>query len=591
MFLEYYGVREQPFGVTPDPRFLYFGEGHREALASLFYGIESGCGFLGLIASPGLGKTTLLFHLLEKLRNSAQTVFLFQTQCGSREMFRHLLNDLGIDSAELDLAGMHEALNSVLLNNARKGRRVVVVIDEAQNLKNSVLETVRLLSDFETPQSKLLQIVLSGQPQLADNLSDPGMTQLRQRISVIARLHPFARVETLVYMEYRLSKAGYSGPPLFTYGAADLIATKSRGNPRTINNLCFNAMTLGFAKRQKQIDAATVSEVLADLDLDGISTHHSAAPEVVEDSLFSFDGISPSNDLTYQDFHDAVRAAWGDGTPVRIENRPAQEGPKWVEPDSVPRPVDATLRMSLQTEGTTRTSVELDQSQKEGNGNGSGSLPIPTRSPVALADQVNPQAPQQIEGRKDQTPSPAALPGPEGYTAKPWVRRDRAAQLENKNAPSGSPRQPMGHAKSPNATEDKHRQNRTEQGVSSAASPTSATMASSRGREILKATWEAVSQPFQGAHKKETGPAEENRAARRGTIIAVAFALTTSGLMFGWRHHEIMQPTLNDGTGVSARSLVASSLPSASLLDSRDSRTLNMTLSSWQILNRAEAKQ
>ena len=102
-------------------------------------------------------------------------------------------------------------------------------------------------------------------------------------------------------------------------------------------------MTLGFAKRQKQIDAATVSEVLADLDLDGISTHHSAAPEVVEDSLFSFDGISPSNDLTYQDFHDAVRAAWGDGTPVRIENRPAQEGPKWVEPDSVPRPVDATL--------------------------------------------------------------------------------------------------------------------------------------------------------------------------------------------------------------------------------------------------------
>ena len=131
-------------------------------------------------------------------------------------MFRHLLNDLGIDSAELDLAGMHEALNSVLLNNARKGRRVVVVIDEAQNLKNSVLETVRLLSDFETPQSKLLQIVLSGQPQLADNLSDPGMTQLRQRISVIARLHPFARVETLVYMEYRLSKAGYSGPPLFS---------------------------------------------------------------------------------------------------------------------------------------------------------------------------------------------------------------------------------------------------------------------------------------------------------------------------------------------------------------------------------------
>jgi general secretion pathway protein A len=158
MFLEYYGLREQPFGVTPDPRFLYFGATHREALASLFYGIESGCGFLALIAPPGMGKTTLLFHLLEKLRSSAQTVFLFQTQCGSREMFRHLLNDLGIDSLEQDLAAMHESLNSVLLSNARKGRRVVLVIDEAQNLKDSVLETVRLLSDFETPQAKLLQI-------------------------------------------------------------------------------------------------------------------------------------------------------------------------------------------------------------------------------------------------------------------------------------------------------------------------------------------------------------------------------------------------------------------------------------------------
>src|SRR6202051_2450499 len=291
MFLEYYGLREQPFGVTPDPRFLYFGATHREALASLFYGIESGCGFLALIAPPGMGKTTLLFHLLEKLRSSAQTVFLFRTQCGSREMFRHLLHDLGIDSIDQDLATMHESLNAVLLSNARKGRRVVLVIDEAQNLKESVLETVRLLSDFETPQAKLLQIVLSGQPQLADKLSHPSLTQLRQRISVFSRLHPFTRVETMVYIEYRLCKAGYSGPPVFSYAAADLIAAASKGIPRTINNLCFNALTLGFAKRQKQIDAATVCEEMADLDLECLRTHLSAVPEVSEDALSSFDGI------------------------------------------------------------------------------------------------------------------------------------------------------------------------------------------------------------------------------------------------------------------------------------------------------------
>ena len=168
MFLEHYGLRDQPFGVTPDPRYLYFGATHREALASLYYGIETGCGFMTLIAPPGMGKTTLLLHLLDRVRNSAQTVFLFQTQCDSREFLRCLLTDLGIDAREQNLAHMHEALNSVLLSNARTGRRFVLVIDEAQNLGHSVLETVRLLSDFETTSAKLLQIVLSGQPQLAD---------------------------------------------------------------------------------------------------------------------------------------------------------------------------------------------------------------------------------------------------------------------------------------------------------------------------------------------------------------------------------------------------------------------------------------
>jgi general secretion pathway protein A len=579
MFLEYYGLREQPFGVTPDPRFLYFGEAHREALASLFYGIESGCGFLSLIASPGMGKTTLLFHLLEKLRNSAQTVFLFQTQCGSREMFRHLLNDLGIDSAEMDLAGMHEALNSVLLNNARKGRRVIVVIDEAQNLKDSVLETVRLLSDFETPQSKLLQIVLSGQPQLADNLSHPGMTQLRQRISVIARLHPFARVETLVYLEYRLCKAGYSGPPLFTFDAADLIAVKSRGNPRTINNLCFNAMTLGFAKRQKQIDVATVSEVLADLDLDGLSTHHSALPEAAEDSPYSFDGISPSNDLTYQDFHDAVRAAWGNGAPVRIEDRPAQDRPKWAEPNGTPRPDDATFRMSLQTEGTTRASYEADHAHKDGNAESSVSLPISTNSPATLANQEYPLAPQQFEGQN----SPAGAPEVEKPRAKGHQHKQRVGHLETKNAASLSPLQQPVHATSSDPTENMHRQSRSESDPSSASSPASLTDAPGRGNEILKTTWGAVSRGLQGVYKKETDPAEESRAIRGGTLIAVAFALITSGLMFGWRHHEFMRSTPHDGLVASPSVSVASLQPSTSLLKSAPS--------SGEVVNRTEAQQ
>jgi type II secretory pathway predicted ATPase ExeA len=310
MFLEYYGLREQPFGVTPDPRYLYFSETHREALGSLFYGIESGCGFLTLIAPPGLGKTTLLAQLLERLRNTAQTAFLFHTQCDSREFLSQLLFDLGIHGDDQNLAHMYEAIHSVLLRNARTGRRFVLVIDEAQNLADSVLETVRLLSDFETSQSKLMQIVLCGQPQLADRLAHRDLAQLRQRISIVSKLQPLSSVETLMYIEHRMVVAGHSGPSPFTYDAVNLITTHSAGIPRNINNVCFNALTLGYSKRQKQIDVSTVREVLADLDLDALSSGKLTA-DTTSDSLFSLGELEPTNEQSYREFHAAVRAAWG----------------------------------------------------------------------------------------------------------------------------------------------------------------------------------------------------------------------------------------------------------------------------------------
>src|ERR1700682_3354427 len=178
MFLKFFGLREQPFGVTPDPRFLYLSPGHREALASLYYGIESGCGFMALIAKPGMGKTTLVFQLLEKFRTQAPTAFPFQTQCSSREFMRFLLAELGYQDDSQDFVRMHEEFNRRLLQEARAGNRFIVVIDEAQNLSPEVLETVRLLSDFETPRAKLLQIILSGQPELATKLASAGLAQL-----------------------------------------------------------------------------------------------------------------------------------------------------------------------------------------------------------------------------------------------------------------------------------------------------------------------------------------------------------------------------------------------------------------------------
>src|SRR5258708_4568263 len=177
MLLKFYGLDDQPFGVTPDPRFLYFTAGHREALAALYYAIEERRGFSALVAKPGMGKTTLLFRLLESLQDSTRTAFLFQTGQDSREFLDSLVRDLGITAAANDLPSLHEALNEMLVQEMEADRRVVVVIDEAQNLSEEMLEAVRLLSNFETPAAKMIHIVLAGQPALADKLAGPTPTQ------------------------------------------------------------------------------------------------------------------------------------------------------------------------------------------------------------------------------------------------------------------------------------------------------------------------------------------------------------------------------------------------------------------------------
>ncbi len=286
-FLSFYGLNEQPFGVTPDPAYIYPSRMHSEAISSLSQGIHNLRGFMTLVAEPGMGKTTLLNKLMEELRNSARVVFLFQTQCNPRELLGYLLGELGVESTGMDLPAMHRTLNEILFREMMQGRRFVLIVDEAQNLNESTLETIRLLSDFETSNAKLIQIVLAGQPQLVDTLKQPGLSQLRQRIAVLSQLDSLSAEETANYVQHRLRAAGAGSEPIFTADALALIAECSQGTPRKINNLCFDALVLGCSEGRTTIDTEIVQRVDAKLSLNifsrrsGAVAADSPAPEPI----------------------------------------------------------------------------------------------------------------------------------------------------------------------------------------------------------------------------------------------------------------------------------------------------------------------
>jgi type II secretory pathway predicted ATPase ExeA/LysM repeat protein len=227
-----------------------------------------------------MGKTTLLFQFLHDIRNSARSVFLFNTQCEPQGLLRDILRDLGIAPA-IKSDEMHDQLKGVLLKEARVGRSVVVVVDEAQNLSDEALEMLRLLTNFETPRAKLLQIVLAGQLQLSDKLQKPSLEQLRQRISTVCWLEPLATEERVAYIRHRLTQAGYKGAPPFTKDALELITAASLGIPRIINTLCFNALSLCRALKCKQVDGNMVAEAIADLELVPPSRESVALSEAV----------------------------------------------------------------------------------------------------------------------------------------------------------------------------------------------------------------------------------------------------------------------------------------------------------------------
>ena len=248
MYNDFFGFKENPFNMTPDPHFIYFSKKHLEAFASLLYGIEQRKGFLEITGEIGAGKTTLCRRLIEELQGRAKTSFIFNSDLSDNQLLQAIVEDFGVQPKRATKKGYFDALNRFLMEELRSGGNVVLIIDEAQNLSTRSLEQIRLLSNLETEKEKLLQIVLVGQPELKETLKDPSLLQLRQRIGIRYHLTALDREETERYVQHRLDVAGYKGRSPFLPEALDLAFVYTGGIPRILNVLCDKALLSAFVQ-------------------------------------------------------------------------------------------------------------------------------------------------------------------------------------------------------------------------------------------------------------------------------------------------------------------------------------------------------
>ncbi|HPG38504.1 MAG TPA: AAA family ATPase [bacterium] len=261
MYVKYFKLKEEPFSTTPDPRFLYRSEIHQEALERLMTGIASKRGINAIVAEPGLGKSTLIRTLLNGLSKKVNFAWVFNTSLESKDLVKFICRDFGFKPKGAEMSDILMELYAFLVKEYERGNTPLLIIDEAQNLKPHVLEEIRQLSNLETMQSKLLQIILSGQPQLDVNLDQPDMQQLKQRICLKAVITRLDLDDTMKYVRHRLQVAGNKNNNLFTDSSLKLVKRISDGVPRLINQICDNAMMTAARRNLQQIDAGLITEL------------------------------------------------------------------------------------------------------------------------------------------------------------------------------------------------------------------------------------------------------------------------------------------------------------------------------------------
>ncbi len=269
MYLNYYGLTEEPFNNTPDPDYFFMSPSHREALASLAYTIQMRKGFASVIGEVGSGKTTLLRVLLSRFTDSndrVRFIYIFNPHITYRELLELLLLEVGLETRPDNAMYMLRQFQMYLLKRHAAGKRLVVVVDEAQHMPLSTLEDLRMLTNLETAKAKLLQLILVGQPELEGMLNRPELRQMKQRIAMRALLQRLTRKESLEYIDYRLQRASNRKQPIFSHEALQMIADFSQGVPRIINSICDNALVAGFGYKYKEIPVAIIREVINDFE-------------------------------------------------------------------------------------------------------------------------------------------------------------------------------------------------------------------------------------------------------------------------------------------------------------------------------------
>jgi general secretion pathway protein A len=266
VYLEFYGLSEAPFDITPNPRFLFYSPKHREAFNHMLYGIRERKGFVQLTGEVGAGKTTLCRALMEQLDGHFATALILNPVMSSNELVKAIAIEFGLPTNGLDRLDTIAVINQFLLQQVENGKDAVLIIDEAQNLTDDLLEQVRLLSNLETDNRKLLQIVLMGQPELRDRLNNPRLRQLRQRITVRYHLAPLRRAEVNQYIQHRLEVSGARGAPYFTQPALWRVYGYSQGIPRLVNAVCDKALLAGFVHGSEKIDFNLVGHAMRELE-------------------------------------------------------------------------------------------------------------------------------------------------------------------------------------------------------------------------------------------------------------------------------------------------------------------------------------